>query len=213
MFATPSPQPDRGFAESETSRFHFENPTAIPKSRPSTDSDSSTHSSASGLADSDQIPRRRSSAFFEAGLEGEDALVDARIRRNSRPRIVRFRSKVEVVEPEAVEVYEPTDMPVLFPTLGRLLFFALLIAVVLPSLSNSPLLKAGIGPIGAKAGPVAIPRPKSLPQKRQNTATDICKRWSGQSAVVNGTLYYYGGRATTDSSQTSNTWSEWTTSL
>lgn len=211
MFATSSPPACSGFAASETSRYQFENSTVPQKSTP-TSSNTSTDS-----ADIDQIPRRRSSAFFEAGLEGEDALVDARIRKNSRPRIVRFRSKVEVVEPEAVEICEPVnDMPVLFPTLGRLLFFALLIAVVLPSLSNSPLLKAGIGPIGAKAGPVGVEfarQHKTLPQKRQDTDTTVCKRWAGQSAIVNGTVYYYGGRTTTDAQQTSDTWSEWSMSI
>jgi hypothetical protein len=43
-------------------------------------------------------------------------------------------------------------------------------------------------------------------RKRANSPTDVCKRWSQQSAIVNGTLYLYGGRATTSSSQDSNTW-------
>lgn len=42
--------------------------------------------------------------------------------------------------------------------------------------------------------------------KRQNSPSDVCKRWSQQSALVNGTLYLYGGRAMTSSDQTSNTW-------
>jgi hypothetical protein len=42
--------------------------------------------------------------------------------------------------------------------------------------------------------------------RRANSPTDICKRWSQQSAVVKGTLYLYGGRATTSATQTSNTW-------
>src|SRR6202007_986502 len=36
--------------------------------------------------------------------------------------------------------------------------------------------------------------------------TDVCKRWSQQSALVNGTLYLYGGQSSTTSDQTSNTW-------
>jgi hypothetical protein len=44
-------------------------------------------------------------------------------------------------------------------------------------------------------------------QKRDNSPTNVCKRWSQQSAVVNGTLYLYGGRATLSSDQTSNEWS------
>ena len=42
--------------------------------------------------------------------------------------------------------------------------------------------------------------------RRQNSPSNVCKRWSQQSALVNGTLYLYGGRATTSSDQTSKTW-------
>ncbi|KAF7505668.1 hypothetical protein GJ744_000517 [Endocarpon pusillum] len=41
---------------------------------------------------------------------------------------------------------------------------------------------------------------------RQDNPADACLRWSHQSAVVNGTLYLYGGRAKRDSNQDSNTW-------
>jgi hypothetical protein len=44
-------------------------------------------------------------------------------------------------------------------------------------------------------------------QKRDNSPTDVCKRWSQQSAIINGTLYLYGGRATSSPDQTSNEWS------
>ena len=43
--------------------------------------------------------------------------------------------------------------------------------------------------------------------RRGESLYAVCKRWAGQSAVVNGTLYYFGGRATSSSDQTSNTWS------
>lgn len=42
--------------------------------------------------------------------------------------------------------------------------------------------------------------------RRDDSPTDVCKRWSHQSAVVNGTLYVYGGRSTQDENQKSNTW-------
>lgn len=41
---------------------------------------------------------------------------------------------------------------------------------------------------------------------RENTNPDVCSRWSQQSALVNGTLYVYGGHATTEQGQSSNTW-------
>ena len=206
MFATASEPACRGFAKSETHRFHSENSS---NSGP-------TEVFTAVSADNHPPPRRRSSAFFEAGLQGDDAFVDAKVRRNSRPRVVRFRSKVEVVEPEAIDwshcsTNSVNEMPAYFPTLPRLMFLALIIAIVLPSLNSSPLLKAGFGPIGAKAGPIAVPiekQHKTLPQRRQVSSTDVCKRWSQQSAVVNGTLYLYGGRSTTSDQQTSDTWSK-----
>ncbi|RMY25647.1 hypothetical protein D0867_00596 [Hortaea werneckii] len=42
--------------------------------------------------------------------------------------------------------------------------------------------------------------------KRSDSPTGVCFRWAQQSAIVNGTLYLYGGEATTQASQTSNTW-------
>ncbi|KAF2457641.1 hypothetical protein BDY21DRAFT_391786 [Lineolata rhizophorae] len=41
---------------------------------------------------------------------------------------------------------------------------------------------------------------------REDSPTDVCKRWSHQSAIVNGTMYIYGGRMMTDSQQDSDTW-------
>lgn len=35
--------------------------------------------------------------------------------------------------------------------------------------------------------------------------SNICKRWAHQSAIINGTLYVYGGEASTDPTQTTNT--------
>jgi hypothetical protein len=62
--------------------------------------------------------------------------------------------------------------------------------------------------LGATGVPLAeaAPMDSSSRSKRGNTPTDVCKRWSQQSALVNGTLYLYGGRATNSSSQTTDTW-------
>lgn len=189
----------------------------------STHSDSAVHElsrpSSSDIEPSLPPPTRRRSVFFEEGLKGEDAIVDARFRRTTRPSLrVRFRSKVDVHESDYVDepwpdtVQQSEGIPPLFPTAPRIMLFVLLLAVIIPSLGNSPFLQAGISPIGAKAGPVKVQveEPvRSLPtvEKRQDSDTDICKRWSGQSAVVNGTMYYYGGRKSTSADQTSDTWS------
>lgn len=41
----------------------------------------------------------------------------------------------------------------------------------------------------------------------RDISPDVCLRWSGQSAVINGTLYLYGGNVVTQQSQRSGTWS------
>jgi hypothetical protein len=165
----------------------------------------------------DSAPPRRDSVFLEVGLGGEDAIVDSKLRRESRPKLqVRFRSKVEVVESEAVDLSSAPplqgrpqpQMSPYFPTLPRLLLIALVIVLVAPSLHSSPLLTAKATPL-RRSSPVEVVARETLPgkTKRDDTQTDVCTRFSGQSAVVNGTLYYYGGRKTTSAGQTSGEWS------
>lgn len=43
-------------------------------------------------------------------------------------------------------------------------------------------------------------------KKRENSPTDVCKRWAHQAAMLNGTLYLYGGEAKTEADQVDNTW-------
>ena len=168
---------------------------------------------------------RRSSAFTETGLEGHDELVDNKIQ-NLRPRLsVRFRSNVSIVEQTAVELPDPAPVndntdPII-PTrvrqqslLSRIPFvqialFIAIAAIAYPSF-NGQSSNSNLMPIVAQAKPMPpnIRSPKTLPEKRQTTNVDVCKRWSGQSAIVNGTVYYYGGRATTSADQTTNQWSE-----
>ncbi|KAK5238998.1 hypothetical protein LTR40_014986, partial [Exophiala xenobiotica] len=74
-------------------------------------------------------PLRRNSAFLEVGLGGDDAIVDAKLKEVPRPRLqVRFRSKVDVVEPDSADDCVDSDtfpanrsatgqMPFFFPTL------------------------------------------------------------------------------------------------
>lgn len=171
----------------------------------------------------DDEPLRRSSAFLEVGLGGDDPIVDAKLRREARPKLsVRFRSKVEIVEPEAIDdcgtshYAHPSprrEMPFFFPTFPRLLFLVLVIVLIVPSLHTSPLLQVDANPVQPRAGALEqnLRRSNALRgiphNKRADTSTTICKRWSQQSALVNGTLYLYSGRSTTSASQNSDTWS------
>ncbi|KAI3332055.1 hypothetical protein HD806DRAFT_179372 [Xylariaceae sp. AK1471] len=94
------------------------------------------------------------------------------------------------------------------PTMGginRFTMIALLIAVILPAIKyNNGRQKVEIS--GADAGVIREPIVRSPLEDRANSPTDICQRWAGQSAVLNGTLYYYGGRAKTSADQTDNTY-------
>ncbi|KIW18915.1 hypothetical protein PV08_03204 [Exophiala spinifera] len=186
------------------------------------------------LEEEEPLPavRRRNSAFLEVGLGGDDAIVDAKLSdtttTTTRPRLqVRFRSTVDVFEPDPPlstrdESFppaptardKPPQMPFAFPTLSRLLFLALVAVLVTQSLHTTPILKADANPVGPRRdGLLARDTPRqdkrALPGanvKRDNSPTVVCKRWAGQSALVNGTLYYYGGRSTTSGDQTANEW-------
>lgn len=173
--------------------------------------------------DTPSTQRRRSSAFHEVGLEGNDIILDDKMKNEQRPRpSVKFRSNVSVVETSACAIESTPSTPILqtSPPLTRtfsisnipfapLALLIALLALAFPTL-NAPSKHSNLMPAMAEAGPVP-PAAKDLSSthlKTRDTSTDVCKRWAGQSAVVNGTIYYYGGRATTSASQQSDEWSK-----
>ena len=97
---------------------------------------------------------------------------------------------------------------------SRLSILSLVLLVVTSLLYDTPIVtRAGSSFLGASAGVIArsdIQRKALVDGKivvpRGPTDTDVCNRWSQQSALVNGTIYLYGGRATTDASQTTDEW-------
>lgn len=173
---------------------------------------------------------RRKSVFAEVGLVDEATIRKERSpaptpalelkKRRFRPsRIVRFRSQHEIVEESDEDVQSgsdstedsadcdvsPTTHSRSNPTnfmLYRAGLLALVLAMMLPILQINPTYL-----IGVKGG--AVPR-RSIDSvqivKREDTNTNICKRWAHQATIVNGTLYVYGGRSTTDPRQTTDTW-------
>lgn len=95
----------------------------------------------------------------------------------------------------------------------RLLMLALVVIIAVPFLHDTPLLgKAGPSILGAKAAVIRRADAEQLAaiegemMKRDNSPTDVCSRWSQQAAIVNGTIYLYGGHATNTSGQDQNTW-------
>ncbi|KAK1836544.1 hypothetical protein QBC39DRAFT_407323 [Podospora conica] len=89
----------------------------------------------------------------------------------------------------------------------RLSTVALLIAVVIPAFSYYN----GQGQVvlnGADAGVIRdTPKgPGPVLDTRAPSPTQWCKRWSQQTALLNGTLYIYGGQAKMTADQETDTW-------
>lgn len=123
--------------------------------------------------------------------------------------------KVRAASPSSIEMdtVESAAPPRAFPSMARVLVIAFIVVFALPLLHNAPLIgQAGHAILGAKGGVIRESQSNEGPLldqemvKRENSPTDICTRWSHQSAIVNGTLYVYGGRAKNDAGQSSNTW-------
>jgi len=180
--------------------------------------------------------RRHMSIFAEVGLVDEDKLREerrpvrthGRLQRRMQPaQMLRFQdqndgsnetqspeeeeSDWESVEDEedTADVPSATSMlPAQFMTaakLYRLGLCSLVLALMLPILSTKPMMRIGAMGSMIPANDMPIGRERSMLVGR-DAPTDVCKRWSGQSTVVNGTLYLYGFRTTTSQKQTDNTW-------
>ncbi|MCJ1323081.1 hypothetical protein MMC15_008432 [Xylographa vitiligo] len=94
---------------------------------------------------------------------------------------------------------------------SRVFPLTIVFAMLLIALHISPLVgKTGNVAIGVEGGVIRAPRDDMLVaadlNKRQNSPTQVCTRWAHQSALVNGTLYIYGGQATQQPQQANNTW-------
>ncbi|KAG9578243.1 kelch repeat protein, partial [Aureobasidium melanogenum] len=90
--------------------------------------------------------------------------------------------------------------------LVRLGAVALIVAATLPFIQKPVPTESNAAPsIGVDSRAVPIER-KMVLETRADSPTDVCTRWSHQSAVINGTLYVYGGQATTEPGQTQNKW-------
>ncbi|KAJ8107655.1 hypothetical protein OPT61_g8717 [Boeremia exigua] len=173
-----------------------------------------------GLVDEHTITTKRSPAPI---------LITEQTLKHQRPsRTVRFRSRNSVFggtdgleegddesDWESVDEEDDGNQPT--PTssiphaissskLYRAGLFAIALALMLPILqiiSIAPLSVYGSSIPRASITSVAE---RSTLVERADSQTDVCKRWSGQSAIVNGTLYMYGYRTTTDAQQKSDTW-------
>lgn len=171
---------------------------------------------------------RRKSAFKEVGLT-PDHESPARRGSPKRPTLkVRFRSKNDIFEPSMAgadqEEWEDTSAsssddetsvrvnvprPRARPTSDK---FALVAFVIIISTMIAQLVPSGKSRMLAVDAAPRVPASGASVQmigRRQDSSdpTDYCKKWGHQSALVNGTLYLYGGRKSMSASQKDNTWS------
>lgn len=99
-----------------------------------------------------------------------------------------------------------------YPPLFRLFPFTFIFVAFMVVLHNSPLIgKAGGTAIGVEGSVIRTPIVDSVLveadlAKRENSPTDVCTRFSHQSAIVNGTLYVYAGQATKSPGQKNDKW-------
>lgn len=175
---------------------------------------------------------RRRSIFTEVGLVDEDTVRDDRSPapiattfKHLRPaRTVRFRSRNSVfgeaekddesdwesvvdedeAQPAAV-LSPPSRMPL---RLYRLGIFAFVLAMMLPIFSMNPISRFGVRGGTIPRSTIEAQAARSVLVKRDDTSTDACKRWAGQSTVVNGTLYMYGFQKNSSPKDDQNTWSK-----
>ncbi|KAF2639983.1 hypothetical protein P280DRAFT_24370 [Massarina eburnea CBS 473.64] len=181
-------------------------------------------------------PGQRKSVFAEVGLVDDAVVRRVRSpapmmlsypKPWTRPaRTVRFRSRNDIFDARAERDAEEVDdddwesASVLdsdtdrqeirfqassYTKLYRLGLLAILFALMLPVLQIDLMI-----PVGVKGGMIPQDAIESVNkhglERRDDTETQVCKRWAGQSAVVNGTLYMYGFRSITDAKQSDNTW-------
>lgn len=182
-------------------------------------------------------PACRRSIFTEVGLVDEKKVRDERSPTpialgQLRPaRTVRFRSRNDIFgeheeqndddDWESVfdedENCESTCTPAMrqsqpFMSNSRLYrlggLLALVLALMLPIVQFNPMARLGARASSIPGNMIHVQAERSMLVKRDDTTVQACKRWSGQSTIVNGTLYMYGFRTITDAKQDSNTWSK-----
>jgi len=103
-----------------------------------------------------------------------------------------------------------SPLPARTSMMGRFGAVALLLAAAVPLLQSTSYFGHASLPITpVSGGPVpgdSAPHGSVVLDRRADSPTDVCFRWAQQSAIINGTLYLYGGQATTEPLQTQNTW-------
>ncbi|KAK0932738.1 hypothetical protein LTR29_015696 [Friedmanniomyces endolithicus] len=177
--------------------------------------------------------QQRSTTSHEVGLSPPEVAPSLSTSGRDRPQNVRFRSKDEIHVIERYDDYQigkpaelrrrsetttsnihPSTSPVQRKSRAMMYRFGamlLLLGAIVPLLRSTSFFSHGaVLPIQqAEAGVIPHEARSNIGpdfSKRADSPTNICFRWAQQSAIVNGTLYLYGGQATTQPGQTSDTW-------
>ncbi|KAL9000511.1 MAG: hypothetical protein Q9169_000804 [Polycauliona sp. 2 TL-2023] len=159
------------------------------------------------------LQRPRRSKFMEIDVDGEMDDKGTATAPFQRPHCDSRASTTSTMSSDS-DPGLPNSESSFFSLYPRLSLLTFLVVLALPLLYETPWIGvAGIGIIGAKAGVMRTSDSMDgslateMLQKRADTDTDVCNRWAGQSAMVNGTIYYYGGHSTTEAGQMNDTWS------
>ncbi|KAI4204693.1 MAG: hypothetical protein LQ350_001008 [Teloschistes chrysophthalmus] len=160
-------------------------------------------------------PRRRSK-FTELDVDGENTCVkENNLTPSNRTDLFTRRRSTSLLTESSCDSDDESFRTALprFSSYPRLYILTLVLLIAVPLLYDTKWLalpNASI--IGARAGVIrradrnneAITGHDLL--RRQNTNTDVCSRWAAQSALVNGTMYLYGGHATQEPGEHDGTW-------
>jgi hypothetical protein len=142
--------------------------------------------------------RSRNSVFGETETEKNDE--------SDWESVVDEEESHTLTAPPIVLSSAPSTMPLRFYRLG---IFAFVLAMTLPIFSMNPAARFGVRGGTIPASTIEARADGSvLVDKREDSPTDACKRWAGQSTVVNGTLYMYGFQKNTSPKDDQNTWSK-----
>ncbi|KAL8695921.1 MAG: hypothetical protein Q9224_003073, partial [Gallowayella concinna] len=163
-----------------------------------------------------RLQRPRTSKFMEIDVDGENDDEGSASAYLQRPHSA-SRSSTTSSCSEFNNLSDPglalTESP-FFTRYPRLSLLTLLVLLVFPLMYEIPWVgTSGMGITGAKAGTIRKSDGTedglltNQRQKRADTDLDVCSRWAAQSALVNGTIYVYGGHTTSEAGQQNGTWS------